>query len=77
MLKALEKAQELWADPAELVEQWASDPGKVQEETTIFNILSHIPVEPDSTFADVGCGVGRYADVIKELKPKQHDRDWV
>lgn len=72
MLKALDTAQELWANPAELIAQWEQDLGKVQEEDTIHGVLMDFEFPEGISIADVGCGCGRYAKVVKSLKPAKY-----
>lgn len=55
---ALDKAQELWADPDELIKLWNDLPSKPRQEQLIAGFM-----KPGSV-ADLGCGIGRYVSVL-------------
>lgn len=57
-IKILEKAQELWASPAELIKLWNELESKRRQEQLISEFVYGGPV------ADLGCGVGRYFDAL-------------
>ena len=59
MITALPEAVELWNDPAAMIADWEYDLGKRSMEQTVAEWVGTV-----STVADLGCGVGRYAQVL-------------
>jgi len=57
---ALPLAVEIWKEPDDMVAQWAANPWKDHHEQLVSGWCGEV-----ANVADVGCGAGRYASVIK------------
>lgn len=66
-IKALEKASELWQNPQELIDYWASSAEKAKQEALVRDLLTNWLAGDIGCLVDVGCGVGRYAEALNEL----------
>ncbi len=58
-MKALDTAMELWADPDDMIAAWDN----MQDKATMECLVSCL-VGRANRIADLGCGAGRYADVL-------------
>jgi len=63
MIEALQEAQNLWQNPAELIRLWDSLESKKRHESIIAELVAAQTAQ-DAEIADLGCGVGRYANVL-------------
>lgn len=58
-MTAIANALEVWTNPQEMIEMWEADPNKIEDEFIIKGIVGK-----SKDLVDLGCGAGRYADVL-------------
>lgn len=67
-MNPLPKAREIWDSPSQMVMQWYSDTEKLRQEMIIAKLVGSA-----GYLVDVGCGVGRFAEVMQCDKYQGYD----
>ena len=59
MVDCLEEAKKIWGNPEEMIQDWKESKDKKRQEMIILNIAGKVEF-----LADLGCGSGRFVDVM-------------
>ena len=64
----LPQAKKIWDSPSQMVAEWYSSEDKLRQEKLVADLVG-----PCGKLADVGCGVGRFSEVMKYQSYQGYD----
>lgn len=68
MIQAMPDAEAIWQNPADMLAEWDSSPSKANQERAVADFAG-----PCGVLVDLGCGNGRYADVMRYQSYQGYD----